>query len=422
LSNNPRPHRWLLALLLVAAPAFADKLPPVGVSEVTGMMAKPLLKKPTGSIRVYAFKGGAPVIVPFQVDERDKRNHWANETGDQPVRDDSPGVFDENDVVAFMNRDLGLKGDPKKLPDGAAAWFEVRVGPKDAPIGYVYLGSFASPPPLPASLPDYARYDLAKDEVFADRYYVRFGAPLPTYLGFVKRQGEQGDNLLNGVRAHGEARILAGLFHLERGDKDLQYTIQGAHDGPVRSIRSAKYWIPLPLGFKARGRAELLFYRDYVEGRARINIKIPPRLVPADGEITAYFDFHDFTGARVLTPQGVLDEPIDGRMSEQKKTLNQKPVRWAALLLPDGRTFLLVVRLAGSLQKLDQDLYLEDSSDPTRGKPGFGFRLAGVNRLDTGEQEMSVNAMILDTASQPEIAAAANMLLTPPEVSVSLVR
>ncbi len=419
MSNIPRPHRWLLVLLFAATVARAEKLPPVGVSEVAGATAKPLLKTPTASLRVYAFKGAAPAIIPFQVDERDKRNHWANDAGDQPVRDDSPGVFDENDVVAFMNRDLGAKGDAKKLPAGASAWFEVRVGAKDAPLGYAYLGTFASPPPLPASVSDYSHYDLAKDEVFADRYYVRFGAPLPTYLGFVPRQGERGENLLNGVRAHGEARILAGLFHLERGDKDLQYTIQGSREGPVRSIRSAKYWIPLPLGFKARGRAELLFYRDYVEGRARINVKIPPRLVPADGEITAYFDFHDFTGARVLGPSGVLDEPIDGRMSEQKQTLNKKPVRWAALLLPDGRTFLLVVRLGGSFQKLDQDLYLDDSSDPGRGKPGFGFRLSGVNRLDTGEQEISVNAMILDTASQPEIAAAANMLLTPPEVSVT---
>src|SRR5262249_10246820 len=158
-----------------AAPALADKLPPVGASEVSGMMAKPLLKKPTGSLRLYAFKGGTPAIIPFQVDERDKRNHWADDIGDQPVRDDSPGIFDEKDVVAFMNRDLGTRADPKKLPNGATAWFEVRVGPKDSPIGYAYLGAFDSPPPLPADLRSYSRYDPAADEVFADRYFLRFG-------------------------------------------------------------------------------------------------------------------------------------------------------------------------------------------------------------------------------------------------------
>jgi hypothetical protein len=405
----------LVAATLRSSPVGAETRA-VGVSEIVGAMVKPLLKHSTASLRVYAFEKGVASPVPFQIDERDKRDHWANDEGEQPVQDDSPGRLDENDVIA-MNRDLGAKGDPTKLPAGAATWFEVRVGPKDAPFGYVYLGAFDSPPPVAARESD-ARYDLARDEVFAERYYVHFGGPLPDRLELVHHIGEHGANLLNGVRARGKATIL-GVFHIERGDKDLQYTLQGARNGPLRAIRSAKYWIPLPLGFKARGRAELLFYGESVEARARINVKIPPRLLPADGEILAYFDFHDLTGARVLTPDGMFDETIDGKMSEKKTALAKKPMRWAALLLPDGRAFLLVVRLGGSLQRLDQQLYFEDSGDLTRGKPSFGFRLTGVNRLDTGEQEMSVNAMILDTVSPPQVSAAATTLLATPEVSPS---
>ena len=418
--QNPRLARWLLALLVCATfhpSVLRADASPVGLSEIVGTMLKPLLKHPTSSLRVYAFQKGVAVAIPFQIDERDTRDHWANDEGDQPVRDDSPGQLDENDVVAFMNRDLGAKGDSKKLPTGAATWFEVRVGPHDAPLGYVYVGAFDSPPPL-ADKEAGARYDIARDEVFAERYYVHFGGPLPDRLDLVHRRGERGTNVLNGVRARGKATIL-GVFHIERGDKDLRYTLQGGRNGPLRAIRSAKYWIPLPLGFKARGRAELIFYADSVEARAHVNVKIPPRLLPADGEILAYFDFHDLRGARVLTPDGVLDEIIDGKMSEKKIALATKRMRWAALLLPDGRAFLLAVRLGGSLQRLDQQLYFDDSDDPTRGKPSFGFRLTGVNRLDTGEQEMSVSAMILDTVSPTEITAAANALLATPEVSAT---
>jgi hypothetical protein len=367
---------------------------------------------------VYAFRDGTATPIPFQVDERDRRDHWADDEGPQPVRDDSPGIFDDNDVIVFMNRDLGTQGDPAKLPKGAAKWLEVRVGAQTSPIGFAYVGAFDSPPPLLADLPDYAHYDAEADAVFADRYTVRFGGPLPTYLALVNHRGEDGPNALNGVRAHGEARILAGLFRFERSEKDLEYSIQGWREGPVRAIRSAKYWIRLPLGFKARGRAELLFYRDFVEARARVNIRIPPRLIPADGWMTAYFDFHDFTNGRVVGPNGTLGEPIDGRMSEAKREFRRPPVRWAGLMLPSGQAFLLAVRLGGSLQRLDQRLYFEDSSDPAHGKPSFGFTLGGVNRLETGEQELSVNAMILDQASVGDASAAASYLLQWPEVDV----
>jgi hypothetical protein len=358
-------------------------------------------------------------MIPFQVDERDHRDHWADDEGPQPVRDETPGIFDENDVVVFMNRDLGEKGDPASLPQGAATWLEVRVGSRDEPAGYAYLGTFDSPPPIPSDQPLYVHCDPARDEVLADRYTVRFGAPLPTYLALVRRQGESAENVLNAVRAKGDVRIFAGLFHFERSEKDLQYSIQGYRAGPIRAIRSAKYWIRLPLGFKARGRVELLFYRDFVEARAQVNIKIPPRLVPADGRLTAFFDFRDFTGGQVLGPDGLLAEPIGGHMTEEKRQFANHLVRWTALLLPSGQSFLLAVRLGGSLSRLDQRLYLDESIDPARGKPSFGFTLAGINRLDTGEQDLSVNAMVLDSTATSQVTAAASALLSAPEIAVT---
>jgi hypothetical protein len=390
----------------------------IGASEVTGKSAPSLVGLRNASFRAYVFRDGSATPIPFQVDERDRRDHWADDDGPEPVRDDSPGIFDDNDVIVFMNRDLGSKGNPAKLPEGATKWLEVRVGAESSPTGFAYIGAFDVPPPL-AQPHDYVHYDAVHDEVRADRYTVRFGGPLPTHLVLVRRQGEDGQNTLNGVRANGEVKILAGLFHFKRSEKDLEYSIQGWRDGPVRAIRSAKYWIRLPLGFKARGRAELLFYRDFVEARARVNIRIPPRLVPADGWLTAYFDFRDFANSRVVGPSGTLEEPIDGTMTEAKRAFTRQPVRWAALMLPSGQAFLLAVRLGGSLQRLDQRLYFDDSNDPTRGKPSFGFTLGGVNRLETGEQDLSVNAMVLDDASAWRASVAASDLLQTLEVAVT---
>ena len=416
----PQSLCWLSVLFaLVPAAARSDDTPSVGVSEVTGKEARLLLNRPTALFRIYAFRAGAAVPIPFQVDERDHRDHWADDAGPEPVRDESPGIFDENDVVVFMNRDLGEKGNPANLPGGAAAWLEVRVGPRDEPAGFVYLGTFDSPPPIPSDQPVYVRCDPAKDEVFADRYTVRFGAPLPTYLALVRRQGESPENILNAVRARGDVRIFGGLFHFERSENDLEYSMQGYRCGPVRAIRSARYWIRLPLGFKVRGRVELLFYRDFVEARPQVNISIPPRLVAADGHLTAFFDFRDFTGARLFGPDGLLAEPVVGQMTEVKREFANHAVRWTALLLPNGQSFLLAVRLGGSLQRLDQLLYFDESVDPTRGKPSFGFTLSGINRLDTGEQELSVNAMVLDSTAPSQIRAAAAALLSAHEIAVT---
>ena len=145
-------------------------------------------------------------------------------------------------------------------------------------------------------------------------------------------------------------------------------------------------------------------------------------MVPADGHLRAFFDFRDFAGGHVLGPDGLRGEPISDEMTEAKRQFARPPVRWSALLLPSGQSFLLAVRLGGSLQRLDQRLYLEESTDPARGMPSFGFTLSGINRLDTGEQDISVNAMVLDSTAPSQVAAAAGALLRMPEVAVTPVR
>lgn len=396
--------------------------PPPGATEVEGRTAQALLARPNASFRAYAFHGGVARPIPFQVDERDDRRRFATEHGPSPMRDDSPGVFDENDVIVFMNRDLGERGTRRRLPAGAAAWIEVRVGASDDPLGFVYVGAFAGDPPPPCAT-DYVDYAADRDEISAERYHVVFGGqPLPSALSFVRGKGEPGRNVLEGVRARGEARILGGLIKLHRTERDLFTVLEGYRAGPVRVIRHAKYWIGLPLGFKARAKVDLLFHRDFVEGRAAVKISIPPRLIPADGDLAAWFDFRGEEGARVLLDGSPPSEPVDGRMSDAKRRIAGRPARWAALLLPDGQAFLLAVRLEGSLRRLDQQLYFGDS--PIPGASGaavasFGFKLGGVNRLDTGEQPLFVTAMLVDSTQLGDIQRAASLLLSPPETAAS---
>jgi len=325
----------------------------------------------------------------------------------------------------IMNRDLGGHSDPAKLPTGATVWGEVRVGTEANSFGFAYVGIFDHPPPLPSTEHVYARYEPETDRVYAERYALEFHAPLPTHVAFVDRLGEFGTNAVAGVHASGEVRFLGGLLSLHRTDADIQTELLGYRGGPVRVIRRGRYWIPLPFGFHTSGRVDLIFYRDFVEGTALLKVTIPPRLVLANGELQTYFDFLDLSGARLLLDGDPPSDPVDGHMTPAKQALAGRPAHWAALLLPNGRTVLLIVRLEGALQQLDQRLYFNDTSradSKSGGQPLFGFQFSRVNRLETGVHRLSVFAVILDSATVEDIRQAVKVFLSPPEVSVSLLK
>jgi hypothetical protein len=171
----------------------------------------------------------------------------------------------------------------------------------------------------------------------------------------------------------------------------------------------------LPLGFRARGRVDLLFYPDFVAVRALAKIKIPPRLVPGDGELTAAFDFRSLDGARLVLDGATADAPVDGAMSEREKGMNRHEGKWSALLFRDGGAFVLAVDLEGALRRLEQRLLYEDG--PPGKRPRLGFELSKVSRLETGEHPLNVVGMVLDDAGRANEAAAT--ILSPPAIAVS---
>src|SRR5262245_14964584 len=353
---------WLIpAAVLTAESQIANLLSPLpGVSLVEGQQVSFLHHQPVVTFRVYAFHNNTLIPIPFQIDERDRRDRWVLDQGKQPNPDNPVGEFDGNDVIVLMNRDLGTRGDPAKLLGEATVWGEIRVGNEASPLGFAYVGSFNSPPPLSNNEPTSARYDPETDRVYAERYALEFRAPLPTHVAFVDQFNEFGTNTIAGVHAIGEVRFLGGLLTLHRTDADIQTEILGYRDGPVRVIRRARYWIPLPFGFRTSGQVDLLFYRDFAEGTALVKLKIPPRVIFADGDLLAYFDFLDLRGARLLLEGDPPSDPIDGSLTRTTQTLAGRSARWAALLLPHGGTMLLSVRLEGALQRLTQQLYFDD--------------------------------------------------------------
>ncbi len=392
-----------------AAPSASVSVP--GVSAIEGKQTPLLLRQPPTALRVYAFRDGVPQPILFQVDERDRRDRWVLEQGKKPNVDTNAEEFDENDVLLVLNRDLGARGTLAQLPTDATAWQEVRVGSATTPLGFAYIGAFAQPPPLACRECAGARYEEATDRVYAERYALIFQAPLPTHLAFVQTRGELGENAIAGVHAAAEVRFLGGLLTLRKTDADIQAELLSYRNGPVRALRRARYWIPLPFGFRTTGRVDLLFYRDFVESSVLLKVGIPPSLILARGELQASIDFLRQEGARVILEDAMMNEPVAGQL-----------VHWAALALPNGRTVLLIARLEGALQKLEQRLFFTNGvagETAPHGQPRFGFEFARVDRLTSGTHRLSVFAHILESTNAAEIRKAAQIFLHPPEVTVS---
>ena len=130
-------------------------------------------------------------------------------------------------------------------------------------------------------------------------------------------------------------------------------------------------------------------------------------------------------GARLLLDDMQLSDPVNGSMTPAKQALAGHPAHWAALLLPNGRTVLLIVRLEGALQRLEQRLYFADTTragSEFGGRPLFGFQFSRINRLETGVHRLSVFAVVLDSTTDEDIRQAAKIFLSPPEVSVALLK
>ncbi len=402
---------FLIACLLTSLPASLRagesapaRSPQPGAIVLEGQALPFLYRHTLSQIQVFAFHSASLTPIPFQIDERDRRGRWVIKAGPRPSRDDQPGRFDPNDAIIFLRRDMGQRATASAFPTEAARWHEVRLGSQEAALGFVYIrvGTHASQPARPLSV----RYDPQHDHVYAERYSVAFDTPLPSHLAFVESPGDLGQNLISGVAVAAEVSFLGGLLNIGRTDKDLHARLYGYTQGPVRVIRRARYWFPLPFGLRARGRIDLIFYPDFVEGTALVKLKIPPRFILADGEISTYFNFLNFGQAQLLQ----ADRPPVGE---------EQPPRWAALQLPTGQTLLLVMRLEGGLQQLGQQTYFSNTGPPHSGQPSFGFHFSNIARLDAGTYRLSAFGILLETTDPEIIRSTAAFFLSPPPASVT---
>jgi len=205
---------------------------------LTGRSLATLATRETSHLRLVRFDHGKPVAMPFQFDQRDRRD-------DLVVPGPEAFALDDNDELVFMAKDAGDRatGDPcaETACDGA---LEIRVAePSGARQAWAYLLEYREPPPPGRSDP-YVTFDddgrLARSNAYAVEY--ARGRNYFTGMSVGPAAGGAGSNLLRQTHMIGSPTfdLLLSNVTLNFTEQNSIVEIDGVREGPVRAVRRAR--------------------------------------------------------------------------------------------------------------------------------------------------------------------------------------
>ncbi len=301
------------------------KMDPVVVS---GEQCRSLMGKAINSYGLYAFQKEKLVLIPFQIDELDKKGNFVLTGGKKKYYDEDKEHFDSNDQLVFMAKDTGDRVMPGKvLPEGATGCIEITVvDPVTTDKGWVYLITFPTPPNR--STIDYVTYKVEEKKIKAWNYSVVFDKKhtvvAKDYI-FNKRIGGDGKDFLDRVKL----RITMQLFvTLKRTEKDVKVKELGYIDGPVRVIVRTLNKTPLFLGMSAaKTKQSTFYYFAYADFPFAVDLLI----IPSYFHIYVIDDFLDFKGWTFFSDKNPDGHIIDGIMEDSDKKLDLSPWQWTAV-------------------------------------------------------------------------------------------
>jgi hypothetical protein len=377
---------------------------PYDAIELTGERLDHLGGTPIPRLGLVAFRGGSPVPIPFQIDERRGR-HLALPDGPEPTVDDRPGIFDHDDLLVFMACDAGERTTPEVLAQalaqaGVTAWREIRIeDPVDHRAGFVYLVAAEHPPTTDRR---YVAYDAAHDLVVTARYRVGCVGALPAYFALALAE-PLGPNLLDGLRLRAEATLHAHLAHWTLDETEGEHELIAWKAGPVRVVRRSRHRVYLGAGlYLTAGLAHTYFYAQHVFGPGSMKLPFSPALLFRDISAWGGADFRDLRGWRYHAP-GVPPEgfAIDGRMDPAEAAFHGNG-DW--FLLAHGTEAVLVAAVMSEelTRLLRLGLVYRDDAEhpaPPERAPGtvplVGYRGADVQKLPAGRYWFQLRVLVL---------------------------
>jgi hypothetical protein len=378
----------VLAVLLLSMPksAFAtfESVRGWEVVTVEGRKFPAAFRVAVARLTLWRLRGGTLQPVPFQVDERDASGQLALPNGVEPSQDESPGVFDDNDLLVFAARDLGDQG-----PVVDAAEIQV-TDPLTGESRWAYVRLDAR---MPAGMPDEVEYDAGADLIRARAYSLTLGTHVPTAFSFRDGNGGYGRNLLDRLKARVTARVFWGLLEFHRDEDDVTTVLLAWKSGPVRVIHRSELQVRLGYGLRPpKIVAEDFYTADTFESPIIVRLPFDLRYVFGDLTVRIFLDFDDLHNARIFA-DGHHPEPIG--CDQPAPDVNGIATNWFGVTGPEG-TFVHALRVSPTLQTLHSALYAvadrtPDAPERVPGNcPGVGYTLTEWGGMSRGTHQISM--------------------------------
>jgi hypothetical protein len=377
----------LAALLVFGVPRFAaaafERDRGWEVVTVEGREFPAAFRIAVGRLTVWRSTGGALQPVPFQVDERDQKGQLALPNGPEPSQDESPGVFDDNDLLVFAARDLG-----ERASVGGAAEIQV-TDPLTGTSRWAYLRVDAGEPA--ADLHRDVYYDPGTRTVNARRYSLAMGTTVPTGFRFMNGDHAYGRNLLDRMKARVTARVLWGLLKFRRNEDDVTTRLLAWKGGPVRLIQRTGLSVRLGYGLSPpKMVAEDFYTADTSESPIIVQLPFDLRYVFGDLTVNLFLDFDGLRDARVFADG---HDPVPIGCDQPAPDINGIATDWFGVTGTDG-TFIHALRVSPTLATLHRALYAvaNRTADPPErvpgNCPGVGYTLTNWGGMGRGTHQI----------------------------------
>ncbi|HVO26434.1 MAG TPA: hypothetical protein VMW56_22720 [Candidatus Margulisiibacteriota bacterium] len=381
-------QRVLAALLLLGVPQFAfatfESVRGWEVVTIEGREFPAAFRVAVGRLTLWRMTGGTLAPVPFQVDERDASGQLALPNGPEPSQDESPGVFDDNDLLVFAARDLG-----ERAPVTNAVEIQV-TDPLTGESRWAYLRLDVA---TPACTPEDVEYDAGARLVRARAYSLTLGTHVPTAFRFMDGHRVYGRNLLDRLKVRVTAHVFWGLLQFHRNEDDVTTELLAWKGGPVRVIQRSQLKVRLGYGLSPpKIVAEDFYTADTFESPIIVRLPFDLRYVFGDLTVRIFLDFDGLRDSRIFA-NGQPPEPIG--CDHPAPGVNGIATNWFGVTGPEG-TFVHALRVSPTLRTLRSALYAvaDRSPDPPErvpgNCPGVGYTLTQWGGMSRGTHQISM--------------------------------
>ena len=348
---------FMLSLSLCPMAALGDDLGDfdrrIGPVEVSGHALSSINRVPTENIRVYASRNNKLLPIPFQIDQKNAADDWVwttipdngkkqipvpegedsdvllTRSKDLTVDDQDPQstpVFDSNDVLVFMARDVGNRHATAPNKPGTVV-VELEISdPQKRSRGWVYIVHYASNPPV-LTKQRYVTYQESRRRVVAPDYELTYSPEHSVMLDELKVNGA---SILERSRISGKVNAGMGPFAttMEFDERAIDGYDAGYINGPVRVIKRSVDHVKFGAGMRSPDvNCDHYYYPWHAEIPMLFSMRFPVKGV----EMLAASRYRKDVFSQARIPQMTESISIGSGQSNVNRLAGRKDATWLGL-------------------------------------------------------------------------------------------